>query len=151
MQVLCGCGASFKRSGIRIHQQRSDDPRCKKKFRDPGRKLDNSENQPEIESDQDMASETETIGADEIEWKDFEVDPKGDFFGDYDDYTPEEFGLDPQEESEEGATNKSDADSDEEDVEDPLEPSRIPRTSESTPIRVIDEAESDTTPTPGAS
>lgn len=112
--------------------------------------LDNLETQPEIEGNQDMASENEPIGADEVEWKDFEVDPTGDFFGNYDDYAPEEFGLDPQEESRESAIHGSDADSDEEEEGgDPLEPSRIPRTSESTPV--INEAESDSTPTSGAS
>ena len=86
--------------------------------------LNNLENEPEIKSDQDLASENEPIGADEIEWKDFEVDPTGDFFRNYDDYTPEEFGSDPQEESEESATHGSDADSDEEEEDgDPLEPS----------------------------
>jgi len=96
--------------------------------------LDDSENQPEIKGD-------------------FEVDPTGDFFGDYDVYTPEEFGLDPQEELEENTTHGSEVDSDDSDEEeeggDYLEPNRIPRISESTAI--IEEAESDSTPTAGAS
>jgi hypothetical protein len=151
MLVICGCGASFKRSGIRNHQRQSDNPRCKRIFVDPGDMLDNSENQPENEGNQPTASENEPIEADETEWKeDFNVDPTGDFFGNYDDYTPEEFGLDPEEELEENPTHGSDSDSDEEEEgADSLEPSRIPRTSESTPI--IDEAESSGTPTSGAS
>jgi hypothetical protein len=111
MQVICGCGASFKQSGICIHQQRSDDPRCKKKFSNHGQMLDNSQNQPEIMDDHDIASENEPIG---IKWKDFEVDSTGDFFGNYDDYTPEEFGLNPEEELEESVTHGLDIDSDEE-------------------------------------
>ena len=39
--------------------------------------LDHSENQPEIKGNQNIASKNEPIGADEIEWKDFEVDPTG--------------------------------------------------------------------------
>jgi hypothetical protein len=91
--------------------------------------LDDSENQPEIESN-------------------FEVDPTGDFFGDYDVYTAEEFGLDPQEELEENTTHRSEVDSDEEEEgRDSLEPNRIPRTSELTAII----EESDSTPTADAS
>jgi hypothetical protein len=87
--------------------------------------LDNSENQPENEGNQPTASENELIEADETEWKeDFKVDPTGDFFGDYDDYTPEEFRLDPKEELEENPTHRSDSDSDEEEEDvDSLEPS----------------------------
>ncbi|KAF8811590.1 hypothetical protein BYT27DRAFT_7231651 [Phlegmacium glaucopus] len=82
-----------------------------------------------------------------IPFLDFEVDPTGDFFGNYDDYTPEEFGLDPEEELEENPTHGSDSDSDEEEEgADSLEPSQIPRTSESTLI--IDEAELSGTPSP---
>ena len=151
MLVICGCGASFKRSGIRNHQRQSDNPRCKQIFVDPGDMLDNAENQLENEGNQPTASENEPIEADETEWKeDVEVDPTGDFFGDYDDYTPEEFGLDPEEELEKNPTHRSDSDSDEEEEGvDSLEPSRIPRTSESTPI--IDEAELSGIPTSGAS
>ena len=138
MQVICGCGASFKRSGILIHQQRSDDPRCKKGLLDPDQVLDNSENRSEIEGSQDQAPENEPIEADKIQWENFEVDPMSDFFRNYDDCTPEEFGLDPQEESRESATHGSDADTDkEEEGGDPLEPSRSPTTTESMPI--IDE------------
>src|SRR5271168_1787881 len=109
MLVICGCGASFKRSGIRNHQQQSDNPRCKRVFLDPGNMLVNLENQPEDEGTQDTASEDKPIEADETErnQEDFEVDPTGDFFGNYDDYTPEEFGLDPEEESEENPTHGS--------------------------------------------
>ena len=86
--------------------------------------LNNLENEPKIKSDQDLMSENEPIGADEIKWKDYEVDPTGDFFGNYNNYTPEEFGSDLQEESEESATHESDAHSDEEEEGgDPLEPS----------------------------
>ena len=92
--------------------------------------LNNLENKPEIKSNQDLASKNEPIGADEIEWNDFEVDPTGDFFGNYNDYTPKEFGSNSQEESEESATHESDADSDEEEEGgDPLEPSQIPMIS----------------------
>ena len=151
MLDICRCGGSFKRSRIRNHQRRSDKPHCKRTFVDPGDVLNNSENQPENEGNRDAASENEPNEEDETEWKeDFEVDPTGDFFGNYDDYTPEEFGSDHKEELEENPTYGSDLDSDEEEESaDSLEPSQIPRTSESTPI--IEEAESSGTPTSGAS
>ena len=113
--------------------------------------LDNLENLPENEGNQDTASENKLIEADETEWKeDPEVDPTGDFFGNYDNYTPEEFGLDPEEELEENLTHGLDSDSDEEEEgTDSLEPSQISRTPESAPI--IDEAELNGTPTSGTS
>jgi hypothetical protein len=94
------------RSGIRNHQQRSDDPSCK---------------------------ETGTFGIADINgMEDFEVDLAGDFFGDYEDYSPEEFGLAPvEDEHEEILTQNGDSD-DDEDVDDEgayetsLEPNRPP-------------------------
>ena len=52
MRIICGCGASFMRSGIRNHQQQSDDPLCKER----------------------------TFGNREIDgMEDFEVEQRGDF------------------------------------------------------------------------
>lgn len=76
------------RSGIRNHQQRSDDPRC---------------------SEKTFASGIGDING----MENFEVDQRGDFFGDYEDYSPEEFGLAPMEEDEEILTrNHEDSDYD---------------------------------------
>ena len=99
------------RSGIRNHQQRSDDPRCR---------------------------ETGTFQTGDINGiDDFEADARGDFFGDYEDYSPEEFGSAPVEDDEEILTHNGDSDDDEgmisdEGVDDEgayeisLEPNRLP-------------------------
>jgi hypothetical protein len=76
------------RSGIRNHQLRSDNPRCREKTFGIG----------------DMK---------DLEMEDFEVDMKGDFFGDYKDYSLEEFGLAPVEDDEEIFTYNGDSDDDE--------------------------------------
>jgi hypothetical protein len=97
------------RSGIRNHQKRSDDPRCKE-------------------------TGTFGVGDEDLEVnEDFEVDPKGDFFGDYEDYSPEEFGLAMvEDEDEENLTHNGDSDDDEADEGDEvayemsLEPDRLP-------------------------
>jgi hypothetical protein len=101
------------RSGIRNHQQRSDDPRCR---------------------------ETGTSGIGDINGlEDIEVDLRGDFFGDYEDYSPEEFGLAPMEDDEEILTHNGDSDESDDDeginddgdddvgaYETSLEPNRLP-------------------------
>ena len=115
MRILCRCGASFKRSGIRNHQQRSDDPPCREKIFGIG-----------------------DINLNRME--EFEVDPRGDFFGDYEDYSPEEFGLAPAEDDEEILNHDGDSDdNDEEGIHDSdndryeisLEPTRFPNPTSS--------------------
>src|SRR5271168_2480729 len=116
MRIICGCGASFMRSGIRNHQQQSDDPLCKER----------------------------TFGNREIDgMEDFEVEQRGDFFGDYEDYGPEEFGLRPVEDVDEILTHASDSDGDSDDDEGicqgvnddaygpSLEPNRLPNPTSS--------------------
>ena len=93
------------RSGIRNHQKRSDDPRCRERSFEIG--------------DIDKMEE-------------IEVDPRGDFFGDYEDYSPEEFGLAPAEDDEEILNHDGDSSDDDEDIHDnggyeiSLEPDRFP-------------------------
>lgn len=72
----------------------------------------------------------------------FEVDPSGDFFGDYEDYNPEEFGIGPEEDAYE---ENDDNDEEEEgnDANEPsLEPERLPNPlmSDSNDIEVSDGA-----------
>lgn len=94
MRIICKCGASFMRSGIRNHQQQSDDPRCKETG--PG---------------------TFPIGdINGLEMEDIEVDQRGDVFGDYEDYSLEELGLAPVEDDEENLTHNGDSDDDDEDI-----------------------------------
>ena len=85
------------RSGIRNHQQRSKDPHCY---------------EPKEWDDIDMMDESE-------------VDSRGDFFGDYEDYSAEEFGE--VEEVGSGESPDRDSDDDEGDVDGAfLEPERLP-------------------------
>ena len=62
---------------------------------------------------------------------DFEVDPRGDFFGDYEDYSAEEDGLNPEDggsgENQAHDRDSEDEDDDGEDIDEPfLEPERLP-------------------------
>jgi hypothetical protein len=123
MRILCGCGASFLRSGIRIHQQRSSDPRCNAPLHTPAY-------EPEVTADPDgeVGEESNLDAAmDNTDMMDdFEVDPRGDFFGDYRDYSAEEFGLQPEEDEADG--NNSDEEDREDVDESSLEPERFPPT-----------------------
>jgi hypothetical protein len=113
MRILCRCGASFMRSGIRSHQRQSDNPCCREK--------------------------TFEIGDDVSGMEDFEVGLRGasDVLGDYEDYCYEEFGLAPAEDDEIVTHNGgSDSDDDEGSIDDMgvddgtdeifLEPNRLP-------------------------
>jgi hypothetical protein len=106
---MCGCGASFMRSGIWNHQRRSDDARCKEHLHmpthdsEPGR-CDNERGEEDFYGTED-----------------FEVDPRCDFFGDYEDYSPEEFGTEPEVDGYE-----ENSDDDEESDKPSLEPERLP-------------------------
>jgi hypothetical protein len=77
--TVCGCGLSFKASGLRNHQRQSFDIRCQTEFDDCG-DCNMSEN-ADIERQGFITGVNEnTTGAE------FEVDPAGDFFGDYNDF-----------------------------------------------------------------
>lgn len=93
MRTICGCGSSFKRSGLRNHQQRSSDPQCKAAKQNIWASiLENIEN------------DSETDG--------LEIDPNGDFFGDYADYSNEELGLQQLKTTESTPTYQEDSDED---------------------------------------
>jgi hypothetical protein len=128
------------RSGIRNHQQQSDDPRCQ---------------------------ETRTLGIGDVngmEDSDFKVDLRGDFFGDYDDYSPEEFGLAPVEDehqeilthNEDTSENNEDDDDDDDDdeselegaYETSLEPNRLPTGPNPTPPNIDDAEDNSVTTQP---
>lgn len=128
MRVLCGCGASFMRSGIRNHQQRSDDPLCNQPFGVPAQKPKDSEFDDQVGKE----VEDERLSGDMPD--NFEVHPNGDFFGDYDDYSAEDFGLDPEEDDYE---NSDDGDNDDDrdgvNFETYLEPDQSPDQARSCP------------------
>ncbi|KAF8814197.1 hypothetical protein BYT27DRAFT_7082726 [Phlegmacium glaucopus] len=141
MRILCGCGASFMRSGLWNHQRRSDDPRCKQP-------LHTSIHEPG-ESDNDQGEQDFPIEMDGIDGTEgFEVDPRGDFFGDYENYSPEEFGMEPEEdEYDENVIHDGDSDEDEDNTDEPsLEPDRHPNpTSNSNGKEVSEEVSEGTT------
>jgi len=114
------------RSGIQHHQRRSDDPRCKetRNFHIPADEPEDSDDQQsEGRMDEDLPFGMDGIGR----MEDFEVDPRGDFFGDYEDYSPEEFGLvDEGDGCEEIFAHDGDSDDDEGVDEISLEPERLP-------------------------
>src|SRR5271168_859545 len=130
MRTLCRCGASFMRSGIRNHQRRSDDPRCKETgtLHFPTDEPKDSDDQ---HSEDRMEEDLPYIGIDDTNgMEDFEVDPRGDFFCDYEDYSPEEFGLGADEGGyEDIPAHHGDSDDDEEVDETFLEPIRLPNPS----------------------
>jgi hypothetical protein len=98
-------------SGIRNHQQRSEDPRC---------------HEPKEWDDIDRMDESE-------------VDSRGDFFGDYEDYSAEEFGEVEEVGSGENQSLDRDSDVDEGDVDGAsLEPERLPNPATSTSMDSIE-------------
>ncbi|KAF8812010.1 hypothetical protein BYT27DRAFT_7221289 [Phlegmacium glaucopus] len=119
MRLLCRCGASFMRSGIWNHQRQSDDPRCKEP-------LCTSICEPE-EHDDNGREQDLPIGMDDIDGTEgFKVDLRGDFFGDYEDYSPEDFGMQAEEDGYEDIICNGDSDEDDECDEPSLEPDRHP-------------------------
>lgn len=99
-------------SGIWNHQQQSTDPCCK----EPGT-LHFPENEPNDPDDhwqdKDEIEEDMYVGIDNgHRTEEFEVDPRGDFFGDYKDYSLEEFALGASEED-----HNSDSDDDLEEID----------------------------------
>src|SRR6266446_6824755 len=91
--AVCGCGLSFKATGLRCHQRQSLDIRCKTE----GPQFDDSDY---ADGDCDMDTDPQNFIMDVIEntsgaeFLEFKVDPAGDLFGDYEDYIPGEFGTD---------------------------------------------------------
>lgn len=99
-------------SGIQIHQQQSEDPHCHKC-------VCVHVHEPKGDADR----------------MDFEVDPRGDIFGDYKEYSAKEFGLKPEEVgSEENEVQDGDSDDDEgKDIDEAsLEPDQLPNPVRST-------------------
>jgi len=95
---VCGCGLSFKATGLRCHQRQSLDIRCQgegPQFDDCNNSdcemSENIEIDPQSFITDIIKNSTSSSGA---EYTEFEVDPAGDLFGDYQDYITEEFGMD---------------------------------------------------------
>jgi hypothetical protein len=134
MPVLCGCGLSFKASGLQNHQRQSLDTRCK----------DREDDLHDIIND---ILEEKISGAtvDQID-----VDPTGDYFGDYNDYDmPMEDGTDSENPVEELMTTDEDDSDDDFDnglTMEILEPERQLHSSETHPLapeNQVDEAPED--------
>lgn len=84
MHFICSCGSSFKRSGLYQHQKRSNDPCCKSSTEDYEFNSASTDGQAnEIRTDSDPVK---------CPSPSIEVDPAGDFFGDYIDYSMEDLG-----------------------------------------------------------
>lgn len=89
--TVCGCGMSFKASGLRCHQRQSLDIRCQTKrplFDNSESGCDNCDMR-HIWENMDIIEDTG--GA---EYTELEVDPAGDLFGDYQDYILDDMGTD---------------------------------------------------------
>lgn len=118
VMIMCGCGASFKRSGLHSHRRQSSDPRCHHTFQ---RSSDSQARHNELDFNLDGTLDDA-----------FDIDRTGDFFGDYDDYSLEEFGLESTEQMGKASTHGDhEIDSDNEDTDDQpediqLEPKRVP-------------------------
>lgn len=80
MPVVCGCGLSFKPSGFQNHQRQSLDPRCNDRMDDKDSDFD-SNNPHESSHDiiKDILEKQNPGGSVEK----IDVDPTGDYFGDY--------------------------------------------------------------------
>jgi hypothetical protein len=85
MRILCRCGAPFKRSGLRNHQQMSNDPLCC---------LVSEANSSNNTSEPAAPPSLEPITS--VDY-DMEADPAGDYFGNYLEYSLAELGLDDDE------------------------------------------------------
>ena len=115
MHILCGCGASFKCSGSKTHQQQSNDPLC---LGSEANTSKNSAKTPESTSntadtlDPAISCEPNAPPAPAVDCE-IEVDPIGDYFGDYSKYSLAELGLD----EDEGILNNLVAADDDEGVE----------------------------------
>jgi hypothetical protein len=136
--TVCGCGVSFKSSGLRSHQRQSLDVRCQAQAK--GTHFDNYHGDCDMSENMDIDSQSfikdiikNTTGA---EYSNFEVDPTGDLFGDYQDYIPGEFGMDYLDSN--VSDDESEGTFDEEELiltngSEVLEPERLPP-SESCPL-----------------
>lgn len=115
MRILCGCGASFKRSGLKTHQQRSNDPLCLSPEANTSKnsaKTPKSTSNTTDTSDPAIPLEPNAPPTPAVDC-DMEVDPIGDYFGDYSEYSLAELGLD----EDEGILNDLVAADDDEEVE----------------------------------
>jgi hypothetical protein len=132
MPVVCGCGLSFKASGLQNHQRQSLDIRCKDREDDPHDIINN-------------ILEKKILGATVDQ---MDVDPTGDYFGDYNDYDMEVGTENPVEEL--MTTDEEDSDDDFDNglnlTMEFLEPERKPHSAEThppAPENQVDEAPED--------
>ena len=115
MHILCGCGASFKCSGFKTHQQWSNDPLClspeantsKNSAKTPKSMLNTTDTSDPAIPLEPNAPPTPAVDCD------MEVDPIGNYFGDYSEYSLAELGLD----EDEGILNDLVAEDDDKEVE----------------------------------
>ena len=86
---------SFMLGGLRSHQRQSLDIRCRN-----GPQFDNCDDCTISDEKMDINSDPQSFLTDvlknttRVEHTEIEVDPAGDLFGDYQDYIPEELGMD---------------------------------------------------------
>jgi len=115
--VLCeGCNAQVKRSRLYPHLRLSQNPKCKDYLerltydyiQPPDSYGDNDNNNNDKEP-----SPFQFADADDLA-----VDPGGDFFGDYDDYTAEEFGMDVDEGGHDTTERDLEGEEEQDDIED---------------------------------
>lgn len=92
MRIVCGCGASFKRSGFQSHQQQSDDPLCRLASESKEKNLSGTAQSKSTKATTQNATVETTHESFEME-----VDSVGDYFGNYADYSLAELGLDDDE------------------------------------------------------
>lgn len=149
MPFTCkACGTKVSRIGILQHLQRSPDTRCQDYLAelvsklteiesDQGSRTDDDSDQDVSQYKDELESETDSEASvyrdtrpifgpasahhaglsDNLEPP--AVEPQGDFFGDYMDYDPDDFGMDLDDPAAGGSSNADDADSDSEEDSDP--------------------------------
>jgi hypothetical protein len=107
-----GCNAQLKRSGLYPHLRLSQNQKCKEYL-----------NRLTYEQVEPLGSDNDNDN-DKAHWPfqlsnadDIAVDPVGDFFGDYNDYTAEEFGMDVDEGKPSEGADEEEADEEVEDTE----------------------------------
>jgi Plavaka transposase len=97
MGTICsGCGAAFKRSGLAHHLRQSQDPRCRlprihQKSDDDLGVQATSDDEPPAPFPMPPVTHEQENEPQDLFW--LRVDPAGDIFGDYNDYTAADFGI----------------------------------------------------------
>ena len=142
MPVICGCGLSFKASGLWNHQRQSQDFRCKDHKDD----RDFDSNDLDLDPHDIINNILEKIPGATVDLDQIDVDPTGDYFSDYNAYDDMEV-----ENPVEKLTTTDEEDSDSDDNFNNLtmeifEPERQPHSSEThslAPENQVDEAPED--------